>query len=163
MAKARVNPFRGFVDMISEMQRIREVGRTGLETGPEDRQRTHATAWAPAANIFARDRDLVIRVELTDVEPKDIDITFSDGVLTISGERGSEADRETVTFYTRELSYGPFRRSMILPEDVDEGDISAAFEDGITEITVRGACASVPSEPRRIPVIDRSRPRSVRS
>lgn len=89
------------------------------------------------------------------VRAEHVDIFFADGVLTISGERSTEPAEE-VTFYTRELYYGPFRRSMILPDGVEEDRISASFADGIAEITVRGACAAVGPEPRRIPITDRS-------
>ena len=64
MGRARTNPFRGIVDVMSEMNRMRELGRTGYETGQEDQRRTHATAWVPSTDIFARGRDLVIRISL---------------------------------------------------------------------------------------------------
>lgn len=156
MGRARVNPFRGFVDVMSEMNRMRELGRTGYETGQEDSQRTHATAWVPTVDIFARGKDLVIRAELAGVRREDVDITLSNGVLSVSGKRASDLDEEEVKFYTRERFYGTFRRSMILPEDVNEVEISATFEDGVVEITVQGAFATVPPEPRRIEIRDRS-------
>lgn len=59
MPKGRRNPFEGVTDFFSEMNRMRELGRSGYEHGPEERQRTHATAWVPATDIFARDGDLV--------------------------------------------------------------------------------------------------------
>lgn len=145
------NPFRGIVDVMSEMTRMRELGKTGYETGHEDRQRTHATAWVPSANIFTRDSDLMIQISLSGVRREDVDITFSSGVLTISGERMSEPDEEDVNFYVRELYYGAFRRNITLPEGVDEDGISAEFENGLVEITVLdGAVAA--AEPRRIEI-----------
>lgn len=159
MGRARINPFQGFVDTVSEMNRMRELGKTGHEIGHEDRQRTHATAWVPSANIFARGRDLMIRVSLAGVAPENIDITFSDGLLTIAGERMNESDEEEVGFYVRELYYGIFRRNFTLPSGIDESNISADFENGMVEITVRGGV--VAGEPRRIALRDKSdkRPR----
>lgn len=156
MTQNRTNPFRGFTDIISEMVRMRELGRTGYEPGQEDRERTYATAWVPTADIFARGRNIVIRVELAGVRREDVDITLSGGVLTVSGERGEELDeQEEVTFYTRERFYGAFRRSMNLPEDVNENQISASFQDGMLEITIREAFATAPTvEPRHIRIGD---------
>jgi hypothetical protein len=50
----RRDPFRGFVDSISEWNRMREYGMYGPEPGQEEQRRTHATAWIPNADIFAR-------------------------------------------------------------------------------------------------------------
>ncbi len=152
MGGKRRNPFRGIVDVMGEMNRMRELGRTGYETGQEDRERTHATAWIPTTDIFARGGDLRIRVSLAGVSRKDVDITFSDGVLTVSGERKSDLDEEEVSFYVRERYYGAFRRNISLPAVIDESRISADFENGLLEITVRGAAATAAVEPRRIQI-----------
>jgi len=157
MGRRRTNPFRGFTDFMSEMNRARDQGRYGYETGHEDRQRTYATAWAPTADIFAKGEDLVIRIELPGVRREDIDIALSGGVLTVSGERKSDINEEEVTFYTRERFYGAFSRSMNLPEGVDESRISATFEDCVLELIVEGALAPTqPLEPRRIQIRDRA-------
>jgi HSP20 family protein len=72
-------------------------------------------------------------------------------VLTISGERRSELDEEEIHFYTRERSFGHFRRSMNLPEGIDASDISADFQDGMLQVTVRGGATEV-LEPERIEI-----------
>jgi HSP20 family protein len=146
------NPFHGIVDAISEWNRMREVGmgRTGYEGRQEYEPRTHATAWVPTTDVFARGDDLVIRVSLSGVYPEDVDITLSGGVLTVSGERTSELDEEEVSFYVRERYYGAFRRSITVPAGTDEDDISADYENGLLEITVRGGAAA--AEPRRIEI-----------
>lgn len=149
MGKARTNPFRGFVDVMSEMSRMRDLGKTGHETGHEDRERTHATAWVPSADIFTSGRDLVIRIGLSGVHREDIDITFTNNVLTISGERRSELDEEEANFYIRERYYGAFRRSISSPASVDESAISADFENGMLEITIQGGAVA---EPRSIEI-----------
>ncbi|QIN81934.1 Hsp20 family protein [Rubrobacter tropicus] len=152
MSEQRRNPFRGFLDMASEMNRMRYIGSYGQDSGQEDRERTHATAWVPTADVFARGRDLVIRMELAGVAPQDIDVSFHENTLTVSGERGRDVDE--VSFYVHERFYGVFRRSMTLPAGVDEDDITAEFDNGLVEITVKGGAVS--SEPRRIEVRNRA-------
>jgi HSP20 family protein len=149
MSITRRNPFRGLVDTISEMNRTRERWMTGQETG-EDRQRTHMTAWVPTTDIFASNEDLVIRVELAGIRPGNVDVALSSGVLTISGERRSDLDDEEVSYYVRERFYGVFRRTITLPEGIDESKISASFNNGVLQISVQGGAAA--AEPRRIHV-----------
>jgi HSP20 family protein len=151
MTEQQRNPFRGFLDMASEMNRMRYLGAYGQESGQQDRERTHANAWVPTADVFARGRDLVIRLELAGVAPENIDVSFHENTLTVSGERGRDVD--DVSFYVHERFYGVFRRSMTLPAGVDEEDISAEFDNGLVEITVEGGAVS--SEPRRIEVRNR--------
>ena len=152
MAEQHSNPFRGFLDMASEMNRMRNIGAYGQEPSQEGQERTHANAWVPSADVFARGGDLVIRMELAGVAPQDIDVSFHENTLTVSGERGKDVDE--VSFYVHERLYGIFRRSMTLPAGVDEGDINAEFDNGLVEITVENGAVS--SEPRRIQVRNRA-------
>jgi HSP20 family protein len=150
-ARRRRNPFRGLVDHMSEMSRMREYAEGGAQ---ETQRRTHASAWVPTTDIFAQGDDLVIRCELAGVEREDIDIELIGDTLTITGERRSELSEE-VHFYTRERSFGHFRRSMNLPEGIEDDDLGASFKDGMLQVTVRGAAAAAP-EPRRIEIDDES-------
>lgn len=143
------NPFRGFVDTISEMNRMQQHWMTG-EGAQEDQRRTHATAWVPTTDIFAREGDLIIRAELAGVSEENVEISVSNEMLMISGERRSDTRDEDVGYYVRERSYGHFRRSMTLPEGVDEDQISATFENGMLEITIKGGAAA--AKPRRIEI-----------
>lgn len=143
------NPFRGLVDTMSEMARMREYAEGG---GTEDQRRTHATAWVPTTDIFAKGDDLVVRCELAGVGREDVEISLSGGVLTIHGERKGEP--EASEYYARERYYGRFRRSMSLPEGINGDDISADFEDGLLEITVTGG-ADHPG-PERIQIGNRA-------
>ena len=152
MGRAR-NPFRGLVDTMSEVARMREYAEGGGQT-QEDQRRTHATAWVPTTDIFAKGDDLVIRCELAGVHQDDIDVTLADGVLTVSGERRSEMGDEELTFYTRERSFGHFRRIINLPDGVDGGKMDAGFEDGLLEIRLEGG-ANLP-EPQRIRIRSRT-------
>jgi HSP20 family protein len=153
MAERR-NLFEGVTDFFTELGRIREVG-TGYAPGGEERERTHATAWVPATDIFARGRDLVVRVEVAGVTPDDVAITFSGGALTVSGVRRTElggADEDS--FYIRERPYGSFRRALTLPAGTDDSQIDAEIRDGLVEITVKDGCSG--GEPQRIALRDAS-------
>ena len=139
MAKKSNNPFRGFVDSISEANRMQQHWMTGHESAA--RERTYADAWVPTTDIYASpEGDLVIRCELAGVPRDSLEITFSEGTLSISGERKDQP--KDVTYYAHERHYGNFRRSMTLPEGIRDEDINANFEDGMLEILVKGGAAS---------------------
>jgi HSP20 family protein len=155
MEEERANRFRGFLDMASEMNRMRQLGMYGYDPGWEDRERTHANAWVPVADVYSKGQDLFIRLALAGVKREDVELTLHDNVLTVSGERRRDLDEEEVSFYVHELFYGVFRRSMTLPAGINESKISAEFYNGMMEITVRGGAASE-AEPSRIEIRERS-------
>src|SRR5918997_6522341 len=141
-----MSPFRGrgFYDVQSEMNRLFDemfgsfMRRPG---GQQQHQRSQLTEWAPSMDVLQKDGDLVVRAELPGVKLDDVNITVHDNLLTITGERRSEQEEERAGYFVRERRYGSFRRSMQLPEGVDEGDIKARFQDGVLEVTLEGAAA----------------------
>jgi HSP20 family protein len=145
------NPLRGLAGMLSDMERMRHLGMTGVDQGYEARERTHADAWSPTTDIFCLGIDLVIRLELPGVPMTGIDLTLSDGVLSVSGERETESD-EAVTYWQRERSYGAFRRLFTLPERVTGDQIAAVARDGVLTVTVRDGCTPSGVEPHRITI-----------
>ena len=151
------NPFEGVTDFFTELVRMRSLGIHGTTPpGTEQTERTHASAWVPATDIFSFGDGLVIRVELAGVDPQDVDLRFDHGLLTVSGTRRSGLDdRGEVDFYIRERFYGAFRRVVTLPEGTEDSQISAEFDNGLVEITVRGAISGSRSS-TRIALADRS-------
>ncbi len=142
------NPFEGVTDFFSELARMRSVGLLrGGEHGVEHAERTHASAWVPTTDILAAGDDLVIRVELAGVDPDDVDIRLTHGLLTVSGTRSPGTSDEGADFYIRERFYGEFRRVITLPEGTTADQITAAFDDGMVEITVRDSVTPVDSTP----------------
>jgi HSP20 family protein len=145
-----LSPFRGFYDMQSEMNRMFDEVFGSLARRDGRQQGEDPTRWAPALDVLQEDGDIIVRAELPGVKLEDVDITLQNGVLTISGERRAEEQREGSGYYVRERRYGSFRRSMTLPQGVDESKISARFDGGVLEVRVSGAAAV--QEPRRIQI-----------
>ncbi len=145
-----LSPFRGFYDMQSEMNRMFDEVFGDVARRGGRQQGDVPTRWAPALDVLQEDGDIVVRAELPGVKPDDVDITVHNGVLTISGERKAEEQREGSGYYVRERRFGSFRRSMTLPQGVDESSISARFDGGVLEVRVSGAAAV--QEPKRIQI-----------
>jgi HSP20 family protein len=152
----RRNPFEGVTDFFSELSRMRSVGvHGGGDPGVEAVERTHASAWVPPTDILAVGDDLVVRVELAGVDPEDIDLRFSHGLLTVSGTRRPGPGDAHSEFYIRERFYGEFRRVITLPDGTDADQIGAQFEDGLVQITVTDGVSPVGST--KISLVDRSK------
>lgn len=148
--KSGNNPFRGFLDVMSEANRAQEQWMT---RGGSDSHggRSHAGAYVPPADIFALGSDLIVRCELPGVQRSDVSLTVASNVLTISGFRNSELDEDQVLYYTRERVYGEFRRAMLLPDGVDQSNINATVRNGLLEIRVSGGAAA---KPHTINIVD---------
>jgi len=82
---------------------------------------------------FVEDGKYVLRAELPGVDPeKDVEVTVSDGILTVSAERReSRKERRRSEFY-----YGTLRRSLALPKGADSRSVAATYGDGILQVTV---------------------------
>ena len=100
--------------------------------------------------MIQEDEDLVVGAELPGAKPEDVDITVHNGVLTISGKLEEEREEERSGYLVRERRSGSFRRSLQLPQDVDEDQIKANFENGVLEVKIPGAAAI--QEPKRIQI-----------
>ena len=145
------NPFRGFLDVMSEMNRVQENWMMHGQASRHSHDRGHVGAYVPHADIFATGKDLVVRCELPGVRKDDVSVTVSHGILTISGHRDAELDDSKVVYYTRERVYGAFRRSMVLPEGIEQRHISATVRNGLLEVTIAGGAAVTP---QKIAIID---------
>ena len=145
-----LSPFRGFYDAQSEVDRLFGEMLGGLSRRRGRQEGQQLAQWAPAMDVLTRDGDLVIRAELPGVKPEDVDITLQNGVLTISGEHKVAQEEERGGYHVRERRYGSFRRSMTLPQEVDESKVHARFEDGVLEVRVEGA--AIERAPKRIEI-----------
>lgn len=145
-----LSPFRGFYDMQGEVNRMFDEMFGNLARSRGRQQVEAPSRWAPALDVLQENGDVLVRAELPGVRLEDVDITFHNGVLTISGERKAEEEKQGTGYYVRERRYGSFQRSMALPEGVDESKINARFQDGVLEVRVAGAAAV--QEPKRIQI-----------
>jgi HSP20 family protein len=101
-----------------------------------DRSSIVTSNWAPAVDIKEEDERFVLKADIPGVDPKNIQITMDDGVLTIKGERKHESE-EKANGYTRvERSYGTFYRRFSLPDTADAERVTAKGKDGVLEVVI---------------------------
>ncbi len=75
-----------------------------------------------------------VKIELPGMDQKDVDITLSDGLLTIRGDKKQEEEEKDKDFYRSERTFGSFRRTLTIPVEVDESKIEASFKKGVLSI-----------------------------
>jgi HSP20 family protein len=107
----------------------------------------------PTADVFARNGDLVVRMDLPGMDAKDIHVQFDAGELTVTGERKVEKEVKEEGYYRKESSFGSFERHMSLPKGTKENDIKAEYDNGVLEICIPRAAGPNGKPPAKtIPV-----------
>jgi len=81
-------------------------------------------------------KEIVIEAELPGVEEEDLSVSMSDGVLTIKGEKKFEHDEEKEDYQRMERYYGNFRRSMRLPDSIDDEKVEAKLNKGVLTVKI---------------------------
>ena len=88
----------------------------------------------PAIDCAKVGDNLVYRVEVPGMDPKDIEISVEGNHLTIRGERKETKDLKEEDYIMREIGYGSFERTMPLPEGAKADQIKARYNKGLLEI-----------------------------
>ena len=94
------------------------------------------SGWTPSCDIFEDGEAVTLRFELAGVEPKDVDIRYENGVITLRGERKLEKEEKRDNYHRMEMSYGSFTRSFSLPAVVDAEKIKAESKHGVLTVTL---------------------------
>jgi HSP20 family protein len=90
----------------------------------------------PAVDVADTATSYEITAELPGLDDKDIEVKFSDGTLTIRGEKKEEKEEKKKDYYLSERHYGSFQRSFTVPDGVDPDKIEAAFKNGVLTVTL---------------------------
>jgi len=104
--------------------------------GRPGRRNREEGEWLPSLDVAETKGDLVVRAELPGMDPKDIDISLNEGVLTIRGEKKQEKEEKEEGYHLIERSYGSFTRSIRLPKEVQSEKIEASFKNGILKVVL---------------------------
>jgi HSP20 family protein len=107
----------------------------------------------PTADVFARNGDLVVKLDLPGVDPTDIHVKFEEGELTVTGERKADKEVKEEGYYRKENTYGYFERHMSVPKGIKDTEIKAEYDNGVLLISVPRA-AKIENMPKvkEIPV-----------
>jgi HSP20 family protein len=124
-------PIRELDGMCNAMDRLYEEGFPG----PLTRARWDVPS-APGMDLYQTDEAVVIKMGLPGVEPGDIQVSVTYGVLTVRGEVKEEKEEKEKTYHLRERRFGSFSRSVKLPSNVNVEKSDAQFENGVLTLTL---------------------------
>ena len=119
-------------------QQLNQLGYSdkALSSNDSDYSNIVTSHWRPAVDIKEEAGRFLITADLPGVEPKDIEITMDNGVLTIKGERKSEVRDEKEGYKRVERVSGTFYRRFSLPDTADAERIEAKGNHGVLEVTL---------------------------
>jgi HSP20 family protein len=88
-----------------------------------------------AVDVYETDEKLVVKARTAGVNKEDLDVSISDGILTISGTLSSGDDSGATNWHIQECYWGEFSRTLALPVPVKEDEVEAVLKDGVLTIT----------------------------
>ena len=100
----------------------------------------------PLSDLIEDKDNYRVMLDIPGVKKDEIKISFSEGVITISGERKNEKEKKGETYHTFERSFGKFYRTFRLPIPVQENKIKAVYENGQLLLTIPKAEESKPKQ-----------------
>lgn len=127
----RYDPFSILSDdfsrnLLSRFNRVLgEAGESGL-----------IAEWTPAVDIKEENDKYVVSADVPGVDPREIEVTLENSVLTISGQREEEKKEEKEGYRRVERSSGRFLRRFVLPDTVDDAKVTAKSEKGVLYVTI---------------------------
>lgn len=131
MAIVRYNPLSELRSMQDKMNRLLDMAWT-RQVGDEIKE----GVWHPPADVYEDDSAVTIKVELPDLEKKDIEIKIEEQTLTVKGERRHCEEIRKENFHRIERYFGPFQRSFSLAPDLDTDRLSVSCDCGVLSIVI---------------------------
>lgn len=137
-------PFRPFEKLREEIDRVFDnfpslLSRSAFSSPLFDSEpfwRTWSRGAVPAVDIAEKDGAYEITAELPGMDEKNVEVKYSDGVLTIKGEKEEAIEEKKKDYHLSERRYGSFQRSFSVPSGVDGDKIEASFKKGVLTVTL---------------------------
>jgi HSP20 family protein len=92
--------------------------------------------WAPSLDLSETKDALVVKAEIPGMDPKEVQLSLQEQLLTIKGEKKQEKEEKDERFHRVERTYGAFTRAIRLPVAVDAGKVAATFKNGVLTVTL---------------------------
>ncbi len=148
MTLVKFNPVRDLLNVEREFNRMfNSLGsRFGItHQGDIDEEYDNAV-WMPLTDISEDNDNFYLKADLPGIKKEDVKISYTDGAISISGERSQEKETKEKKFHRIERSYGKYYRSFNVPTEIKEDKIKAEFKDGQLTITIPKADEVKPKE-----------------
>ena len=94
------------------------------------------SSFVPQVDISETDKSFELQFAVPGIEKKNLNIDLNDGVLTVSGERKFENEKNEKNYHSVETRFGSFKRSFQLPDNVNADKVDASYEAGILNVVI---------------------------
>jgi|SRR5687768_7890069 len=149
MAIVRFDPFGDLGQLQDRINRAFDAYGRSSGPGRNDEGLMTTGTWAPPVDIYqTAEQELVLKAELPDISPEDIELNINNDTLTMSGEKRLSNEVNEDQYHRIERRYGAFSRSFSLPPSVDATRISAEHKNGVLTV--------------RLPVREEAKPRQIK-
>lgn len=108
-----------------------QFGTASLAVAKTDKKTTQDDEGQLTVDVYQTEDDIFIKSTIAGVTADDIDIAITNDMVTIKGKRNPDEEIDAGDYYYQELYWGPFSRSIILPEDIDVDKANASMKNGI--------------------------------
>jgi HSP20 family protein len=95
-----------------------------------------AQPWTPAVDIAETEQELIVKADVPEMKPENIEVKVENGTLTLKGKREFQKKEDNKGFHRIERSYGSFVRAFTLPETIDAEKVEAGYKDGVLTVTL---------------------------
>jgi HSP20 family protein len=148
MSLVRWNPSRDLLNVEREFNRMFRTlsNRLGFGNGDDIEKEYESAVWMPLTDVYEDKDNYMLTMDLPGISKEDVKISYSDGQLSISGERKQEKESKDGSWHRVERNYGKYFRSFTLPKKIKENNIEAEFKNGQLTITVPKAEEAKPKE-----------------
>jgi HSP20 family protein len=94
------------------------------------------TFWQPSADIYQTRKGWLVKMDLAGVRLEDVHLSSDGNCLTIQGVRRDLLQEESYNYYSLEISYSQFKRSITLPVELENALLRMDYKDGMLFITI---------------------------
>jgi len=137
-------------DPVQEMLSLRNVVDRLFDSGLGQMENsTRPLAWGLPLDVVETDEAFIVKASIPGINPDQVEVTFTDNVLTLKGEVKAEQEVRETRYHLRERRFGSFARSITLGARIDGDKIQAEYEHGVLTLTLPKA---EELKPRRITV-----------
>jgi HSP20 family protein len=126
----RTSPFRTLERMTKDVDRL-------WDSFFEEHPVRSEELWGglhPSIDLSETPDEFIVKAEIPGTDPKNIDISLNDGMMTIKGEKRQEKEEKKENYHFVERSYGAFTRSVPLPGEVQREKVKASYKDGVLKV-----------------------------
>lgn len=90
-----------------------------------------------AIDVYQTGTDIVVQTMVAGVKTDDLDITIGRDMVTIKGKREADQNIEDQNYFTKELYWGKFSRTILLPQEVEPEQVEAIEKHGLLTIKIK--------------------------